>query len=194
MRNANVFFVVSCGFALTAGCSSSSGSPSNNNASDATAENGGDTGVPSDDSSVDSASSGDSGEVTFDAATTTITCKSAADCAEGGAGQVCCFSLSTMATSCVASQCAMGDYQQCAGTSDTECPSGYQCVVSPLGIPGVYYCAMGDGGISGSDAGDAGGGGDAGDAGTVKSDGAAGDGGDGSAEKADTGTSDAAHD
>ena len=73
----------------------------------------------------------------------TLGCTSAADCTDGGA-QVCCFSLTGFSTSCVANKCAMGDYQQCA-SSDSECPAGYQCIVSPLGMS-LHYCAIGDGG------------------------------------------------
>jgi hypothetical protein len=85
-----------------------------------------------------------------------ITCMSAADCSEGGSGMVCCFSGTTFSTSCVAGQCAMGDYTQCAG-SDSECvgaqaPSGPVCMASPLGM-GVHYCAPGDGGTTTSDGG-----------------------------------------
>jgi hypothetical protein len=74
----------------------------------------------------------------------TLGCTSAADCTDGGA-QVCCFSLTGFSTSCVANKCAMGDYQQCA-SSDSECPAGYQCIVSPLGMS-LHYCAIGDGGV-----------------------------------------------
>jgi hypothetical protein len=80
---------------------------------------------------------------------------SAADCTDGSVAKVCCFSATTFATSCVVGTCGM-DYTQCA-SSDTECPSGLHCVMSPLGM-GVHYCAAGDGGA----ARDGGGGGDGG--------------------------------
>jgi hypothetical protein len=44
---------------------------------------------------------------------------------------------------CVTGGCG-SNYTQCV-SMDSECPSGLQCVVSPLGM-GVHYCAMGDGG------------------------------------------------
>jgi hypothetical protein len=71
----------------------------------------------------------------------TITCYSAADCNEGGTGRVCCYSTTTNATSCVPGQCAAGDYTQCA-SSDSECPAGDHCVMSPLG-GSVHYCMAG---------------------------------------------------
>ena len=143
MRSTNMFVLVACGVAFAAACSSSSSS--NNNGSDAAT---GDDSSSSGSSSSGGSSSGAVGDGGL-SMMVTVTCKSAADCT-GAAGQVCCFSLTTFATSCVASMCAMGDYQQCA-TSDSECAGGLQCIVSPLGM-GLHYCAPGDGGGGQADA------------------------------------------
>ncbi|HTB77425.1 MAG TPA: hypothetical protein VK762_29475 [Polyangiaceae bacterium] len=173
MRSSSVFTVVSCAVVFAAACSSSSnnGSPDAGN----TGEDSGSDGTTSGSSSSGGASSDDSGllgDVGFPMMMVTLGCTSAADCTDGGA-QVCCFSLTSFATSCVASQCATGDYQQCA-SSDSECPSGDQCIVSPLGM-NLHYCAIGDGGGIPEDTGtgDAGVDSAAGDAGV---DSAAGDG------------------
>jgi hypothetical protein len=80
-----------------------------------------------------------------------ITCMSAADCTDGSVAKVCCYSTATSATSCVVGTCG-SDYTQCA-SSDSECPAGLHCIMSPLGM-GVHYCGAG--------AGDGGGGGDGG--------------------------------
>ncbi len=152
MRNTNGFVLVSCGVVFAAACSSSSnsgtpgaGSPGEDSGSDSTASGSSSSGGASSDDS------GALGDVAFPMMMVTLGCMSAADCTDGGGTQVCCFSLMTYATTCVAGQCAMGDYQQCA-TSDSECPSGYQCVVSPLGMS-LHYCAIGDGGSVQADAG-----------------------------------------
>ncbi len=139
MRSTNMFVLVSCGVAFAVACSSSS---SNNGGPDAA------TGDDSSSSASSSSGGGSSSGAVGDGGLSmmvTVTCKSAADCT-GATGQVCCFSLTTFATSCVASKCAMGDYQQCA-SSDSECAGGLQCIVSPLGM-GLHYCAAGDGGAA----------------------------------------------
>jgi|HubBroStandDraft_6_1064221.scaffolds.fasta_scaffold517094_2 hypothetical protein len=144
MRSTNVFVLLSCGVAFAMACSSSSSN--NNNGSDAaTGDDSGSSGGSGSSSSGGSASVGDGG---LPSMMVTVTCKSATDCT---AGQVCCFSLTTFATSCVANQCAMGDYQQCA-SSNSECSGGLQCIVSPLGM-GLHYCAPGDGGSGQADTG-----------------------------------------
>jgi hypothetical protein len=89
----------------------------------------------------------------------------AMDC--GGTGHSCCFSTMTFSTSCVMGACPMGQYTQCV-SSDTECPSGLHCVMSPLGMS-VHYCGMGEGGLGGGT--DGGGGGDAGGSGDGSSSG-----------------------
>jgi hypothetical protein len=149
MRSSSVFILVSCAVVSAAACSS------NNGSSDAgsTGEDSGSDGTTSGSSSSGGASSDDSGllgDVGFPMMMVTLGCTSAADCTDGGA-QVCCFSLTSYATSCVANKCATGDYQQCA-SSDSECPSGYQCIVSPLGM-NLHYCAIGDGGAVPDDTG-----------------------------------------
>jgi hypothetical protein len=152
MRNTDVFVVVSCGVVFAAACSSSSntgtpaaGSPGEDSGSDSTAGGSSSSGGASSDDS------GALGDAAFPMMMVSLTCTSAADCTDGGGTQVCCFSLTSFATSCVAGQCAMGDYQQCA-SSDSECPSGYQCIASPLGMS-LHYCAMGDGGSVQADTG-----------------------------------------
>ncbi len=144
MRSSTVFTLVAGAVVFAAACSSSS----NNGSPDAatTGEDSGSDGTASGSSSSGGASSDDSGalgDVSFPMMMVTLGCTSAADCTEGGA-QVCCFSLTSFATTCVANKCATGDYQQCA-SSDSECPSGYQCIVSPLGMS-LHYCTLGDGG------------------------------------------------
>jgi hypothetical protein len=144
MRSSTVFTLVSCAVVFAAACSSSSsnGSPD----AGTTGEDSGSDGTASASSSSGGAASDDSGllgDVGFPMMMVTLGCTSAADCTDGGA-QVCCFSLMSFATTCVANKCATGDYQQCA-SSDSECPSGYQCIGSPLGMS-LHYCAIGDGG------------------------------------------------
>jgi hypothetical protein len=189
MRKANVFWLVSGGFALVAACSSSSGSPAGGGSGN-DAGGDGETSTNEDSSVGDDSSSGDDSSLSpFGDVSIMLTCMSAADCTEGGSGQVCCFSIMTFSTSCVPGQCAAGDYQQCAG-SDSECPSGDQCIASPLGM-GAHYCS-GDAGVGPVDTGTADGAkGDAeiGDSG--KSDAEIGDSGKSDAETADGGKSDA---
>jgi hypothetical protein len=151
MRNANWVVLVSCGVAFAAACSSSSsngGSPDAATVDDAGSDSGSASSSSGGSTSDDSGSLGDIG---FPMMMVTVTCQSAADCTDGGAGQVCCFSLTSFATSCVASHCATGDYQQCA-SSDSECPAGYHCIVSPLGMS-LHYCAAGDAGGGQADTG-----------------------------------------
>jgi hypothetical protein len=161
MRRVNVFFTVSCGLALVAACSSSSSPPSSGGTNDSGTGSGSDATTSNDDSGTDAESSDSGPIISLDAPSLTLVCKTAEDCAEGGSGQVCCFSLTSYATSCVAGQCAAGDYQQCASTGN-ECPAGFTCTGSPL-MMGLYYCvAGGDGGAVPGDTGT----GDGGDAGT----------------------------
>jgi hypothetical protein len=198
MRRVNVFFTVSCGLALVAACSSSSGPPSSGGTNDSGAESGTDATTANDDSGTDAdAESSDSSPIiSLDAASLTLTCKTAEDCADAGSGEVCCFSLTSYATSCVAGQCAAGDFQQCASTGN-ECPAGFTCTGSPL-MMGLYYCAAGgDGGVEPGDTGTgdtgAGDGATHGDAGT--GDGSLGsDTGVGDGSAADTGAHDGAAD
>jgi hypothetical protein len=136
MRNVRVTLAIFCGLALATACSSSSQSASNDGG------NPGTDGTVGEDASVDS---GDDGSLLGTPTTGTpdamITCHGAVDC--GGAGHSCCFSTTTFATMCVTGTCG-SDYTQCV-SMDSECPSGLQCITSPLGM-GVHYCAAGDGG------------------------------------------------
>ena|SRR5579859_2221065 len=137
MRNTQVILTVSCVVALATACTSSSSSPSGDGGNAAT-----DGTLGTEDSA---AGGGDDGSIVGtpipgmqDA---TITCHGAVDC--GGAGHSCCFSTSTFSTMCVTGTCG-SNYTQCV-SMDSECPAGFQCVPSPLGM-GVHYCAAGDGG------------------------------------------------
>jgi hypothetical protein len=134
MRNVRVTLAIFCGLALATACSSSSQSASNDGG------NPGTDGTVGDDASV---GGGDDGSLGTPTGTpdAMITCHGAVDC--GGAGHSCCFSTTTFATMCVTGTCG-SDYTQCV-SMDSECPSGFQCVSSPLGM-GVHYCAAGDGG------------------------------------------------
>jgi hypothetical protein len=141
MRNANIILAVSCAVALAAACSSSSSTSGGNDAGEA---GGGDaTGTPG----VDSSSGSSSGRSTDSGGfpglmEASITCMSAADCTDGSVAKVCCYSVTTSATSCVVGTCG-SDYTQCA-SSDSECPAGLHCIMSPLGS-GVHYCGAGAG-------------------------------------------------
>jgi hypothetical protein len=138
MRNVNIFLAVSCAVALAAACSSST---SDNGGNDAGEAGGGDApGTPGVDSSSGRPTDSGGFPGLMEAS---ITCMSAADCTDGSVAKVCCYSVATSATSCVVGTCGM-DYTQCA-SSDTECPAGLHCIMSPLGM-GVHYCGAGDGG------------------------------------------------
>jgi hypothetical protein len=140
MRRGRILLVVSFVGAGLAACSSSS---SSNNSSDDGGGGGGSSGGASDDSSVGGGSSsggivnpfGDGGGLGMMA---TFNCHSPADCTEGGAGQACCFDISTMTASCAPSPCAM--YTQCATNAD--CPGGGMCTPSPLSMT-EHYCVGG---------------------------------------------------
>jgi hypothetical protein len=135
MKNMQLILTVSCGLALATACSSSQ----------STSGDGGNAGgdaTTGEDASVDSGDDGSLlGTPTTMTPDATITCHGSADC--GGAGHSCCFSTMTFATMCVTGTCG-SNYTQCVTQSD--CPAGLQCVVSPLMIAGVSYCVAGDGG------------------------------------------------
>jgi hypothetical protein len=155
MRRSSALILVSLGVGFAAACSSSSSNSTGNDSGGASSGGGGSGGNDSGNTGPSSGgSSSSSGGVPVGEGGINWTCMSAADCTEGGAGQVCCLSLMASATSCVANQCAMGDYQQCAG-SDSECPSGNVCMMAPAGYQGHYCAPGGDGG--GATGGDGGG-------------------------------------
>ena len=164
--------VASVALALAPACSSSS--------SPAAANGGDDSGASSSGSGSGSGGSSSSGtDSSSGGMNITWVCHTAADCTEGGAGQVCCLSLATMATACQVGPCDPMSYQQCA-SSDSECPAGYTCTPAPMGFMG-HYCAAGMGVEGGAS-----------DAATR--DGAAGDAATGDAATGDAATGDASGD